>query len=525
MKVIEFNTTEKIQSASKKLEMAVGSTLGAGGRNVLFQTGNQFAITKDGVTVSKQVEFEDEAENAVAQIIKDAAARTAIEAGDGTTTSTVIANAIIQNVLENNAEVPMNVTRIRKGIEDAANDLINEISKNKKDINTREDIFNIAKISGNNDEAIGKMMLDVYDKVGRNGAVRLEETQSAKTHVDVVNGGQFESGYITQHFITNSTKRIAEYDNPVIFITDKKFENGIDELVPALEVMISKERPMVIICGGMEGEPLGTLAVNKTQRGMKILPIQAPYFGDERIEILEDISAMTGATLVSEAKGFNLSEITESMLGSADKVISDSGVTTIIGRHGKQEEIKSRIEHIKSMQEEDRSNDMKWRLEQRLASLTDGVGVIYVGGNSEAEMKDMYYRLEDALSATKAALNNGYVIGGGMSYYNAAEEIEKENKDYSDYSYSHGYKSMIKSAKSPLFRIMKNSGYTSSSKFPKEIGGKMGWDAVNVEVCDIEERGIIDPFKVIESSLKNASSVAAMLITTNVIITDERRKK
>lgn len=520
MKKIDSEAKEKIITSVEKLVNAVGSTLGAGGRNALIQMGPQYAITKDGVTVARQIEFEDETENAVAQIVKEAASRTARDAGDGTTTSIVLVYEIVSNILQDFKFDEMNVTKIRAGVEKAASDLIDIIKKSKKEISTDEEIKSIAAISGNNDEKIGQMMLDVFNSVGKEGAVRLEETSMNNTVVDVASGCQVESGYISPNFSNNQVKKIADYKDPAILITDKKFDGSFNELIPTLEVMLKIRKPKVIICGGMEGEPLGTLMINKMQEGLDVVVIEAPYFGTERIDILDDIAAITGGTVVSEARGFNLEDVTEAQLGSADRIIVDSTTTTILGRHGTEEVIKERVESINAQKEEDRDGNMSWRYSQRLASLTSGVGVIYVGGNSEAEMKDMFYRLEDSLSATKAALNHGYVIGGGMAYFNAAKKLEK--KRFKDQSFRTGYMAMVDAAKMPVSWIMSNAGHQGD--MPEELG-ELGYNAVTCELSDIEKDGIIDPYKVVEACIRNASSVAGMLITTNVIITDLKSRR
>jgi chaperonin GroEL len=523
MKKIEFNTKEKILSAIDKLSSAVGSTLGAGGRNALIQLGSDFAITKDGVTVARQIEFDDETENAVAQIVKEAAARTARDAGDGTTTSVVLVWEIIRDIMERDDFENLNVTKLRQGIEEASKHLIKEAAKKKKDITKDKEIENIATISGNNDPEIGKMMLDVYKAVGKEGAVRLEETEMNNTLVDVANGCQIESGYINANFSNNKAKRVVDYENPLIFITDKKFENGFDELTKPLELMLRANQPAIIICGGMEGEPLGTLVINRVQKGLRVAAVEAPYFGSERIDVLDDIAAMTGAVMVSETRGFKIEDVTLEMLGTADRIVIDEQTTTIFGRKGEKEEIEKRVDYIKTQQEEDRDGLMKWRLNQRLASLTAGVGVIYVGGHSEAEMKDMFYRLEDALAATKAALHSGYVAGGGLAYYRASDALPgmSETSLASNVPYAIGYTAMLNAAKAPVRWIMENAGFKGD--MPTEIG-KLGFNALTFELTNIEKQGIIDPFKVIESCISNAASVAGMLITTNVIITNKLKK-
>jgi chaperonin GroEL len=520
MKRIDFNAREAIISAVESLAVAVGSTLGAGGRNVLLQLGPQYAITKDGVTVARQIEFEDETENAVAQIVKEAAARTARDAGDGTTTSTVLVYEMVNRILNDQSIDEVNVTRVRAGIEEAAKDLIDIIEKSKKEVTTDRELKSIATVSGNNDESIGNMMLEVFNSVGKEGAVRLEETSMNKTVIDVAKGCQVDAGYANPNFANNVVKRVADYKDPAIFITDKKFEGSFTELIPVLEVMFKMKKPKIIICGGIEGEPLGSLVNNKIQQNLDIVAIEAPHFGTERMDILDDIAATTGGVVVSEARGFNIADVTEEQIGTADRIVVDGTTTTIIGRHGSEEAINERLKYIGTQKEEDREGNMAWRFNQRVASLTSGVGVIYVGGNSEAEMKDMYYRLEDSLSATQAAMSHGYVLGGGMAYYNAAKKLEK--KRFKDQSRKLGYMSMVKAAKKPVEWIMRNAGHQGA--IPAELG-LLGYNAVTCELSDIEKDGIIDPFKVVESCISNAASVAGMLITTNVIITDERKRK
>lgn len=524
MKIIEFNTKQIILSAVYKLAQAVGSTLGAGGRNALIQMGREYAITKDGVTVAKQIELEDESENAVAQIIRDAAIRTARDAGDGTTTSTVLVYEIVKEILENPDFKTSNVTSVRKGINDAAKDVLSVIKGFKKEITTNEEIKSIATISGNNDEFIGNMMLDVYTAVGKEGAVRIEETQQNDTKVDVIHGCQLESGYININFSTNDTRKTMEYKNPFIFITDKKFDNRFTEIIPPLEIAAKAKRPLIYICGGMEGEPEGTLVANKLRHGMQVGVIQAPYFGSERWDILDDLAAATGGVVVSEHRGMSIEDVTEEMLGTCDSIIADANTTTIIGRHGSEEEINKRIEYIKSQEAEDVNNEMTWRLKQRMASLTAGVGIIRVGGRSESEMKDVYYRIEDALAATKAALNSGYVLGGGMSYFKAAKSLKRKRGGN---GYALGYNAVLYACGSPLKWIINNAGddYLQLHSTLVSLEDNWGYDAVSCKICNISEKGIIDPFKVVESCINNSSSVASMLITTNVIITDQNKRK
>jgi chaperonin GroEL len=534
MKQIKFDkeAREKLEAGVKKLNDAVSSTLGAKGRNVIFQHGKNYLVTKDGVTVASQVELEDSIENAGAQIVKDAANRTARDAGDGTTTATVIACAIIEQALYH-VGAKANPMDLKRGIDMAVEDVINYIDKLKHEIKGQADIYNIARISGNNDPEIGKMISDIFKRVGKNGAIRLEETQANDTTVDVIEGCQFNSGYLSPVFITNQTKRTADYKDAVVLITDKIFQESFDDLIPALDIVIAKSEeiqkpiPILIICGGMEGETLGTLGINRAKKNFPVVAVNAPDFGTERLESLEDIAIITGGTVISEEKGIKITDIQPEHFGHADRIIVEQFGTTIIGRHGEAPAIQERVKTIEAQIEEDKNHTQKWRLNKRIAMMTGGVGVIYVGGNSETEMKDSYFRIEDALAATKAALDDGYVAGGGVAYLRAALASESEliSDERSDITL--GYLTLLNALKTPLETIADNAGKKGiivANDVANNKSANYGYDALEDNYGNMIKKGIIDPAKVVKTAIKNAASVAGMLITTNCVINDIPKK-
>jgi chaperonin GroEL len=482
------------------------------------------------VTVASQIELEDPIENAAAQIVKDAALRTSREAGDGTTTATVIASAIIEKALYY-VSTKANPMDLKRGIDMAVADVIEQVYNSSTPVNGRKDIFNIARISSNNDDKVGNMIADIFEKVGKSGAIRLEETQMSETVVEVVEGCQFNSGYLSPNFVNNATKRIADYQNVAVLITDKLFQESFDDLVPALNLIVEasneKEQavPLLIICGGMEGEPLGTLVINKMKQKFPVVAVTAPEFGTDRIEILEDIAVITGGTVISEEKGGSIKDMTMSDFGIADRVIVDNMTTTLIGRSGDPIAIEQRIATIEEQIVEDKNHNQTWRLNKRIATLTGGVGVVYVGGNSESEMKDAYYRIEDALAATKASMEGGYVAGGGIAYLRASDAIDDfplSNRDQ-----ELGYQCLLEALESPLKTIAENCGKKGDVVVDQVEGFKnlnRGYDALEDEYGDMIKKGIIDPTKVVVTAIKNAASVAGMLITTNCVINDKPKK-
>jgi chaperonin GroEL len=528
MKQINFkkDAHSKMQNGLNTLNEAVASTLGAKGKNVIFQQGSKYVITKDGVTVSKEIDLPDPIENAAVQVVKEAASRTAKEAGDGTTTSTVIACETASSGFKA-VKKGANPMDVKRGIDLAAANAVNMIKHMSYEVEDG-DIENIATISANNDPVIGKMIAGVFEKVGKTGAVRIEETQQSETTTDVIEGCQLNGGMLSPNFVNNTGKRTAEYSDALIFITDKKFETSFMELAPVIEVAAKEQKPIMIICGGMEGEPLGTLVFNKVKSQFPVVAVIAPEFGDKRMEILEDVAAITGGTVISEARGHKFDEVTIDNFGTADRVIASSEFTTIIGRHGEVPAMQKRVEMIGAQKEEDRNGQQAWYLNRRLATLTGGIGVIYVGGNSESETKESYFRIEDAVHATKAAMESGFVIGGGMAYWEIGEHLRGDygesipksiNKDTRK-----GYEALVNALFMPTFTIMKNSNASKLAwkQMTEMRPNDYGYDALNDKYCNLLDAGIIDPAKVVRSAIKNAASVAGMLITTDCIITNKQ---
>ena len=530
MKEIKFDreVREKLLDGVNKLNDAVSSTLGAKGRNVIFQQGRNYLVTKDGVTVASQIQLEDPVENAAAQIVMDAAKRTARDAGDGTTTATVLASAIIEQALQfvGSRANPMD---LKRGIDLATTEVLEYIDSITKSVEGNKDLLNIATISANNDPVIGKMIADVFKKVGKDGAVRLEETQMTETLTDVIEGCQFNSGYLSPNFVNNAVKKTVDYKDAAIMITDRTFQEAFSDLAPAIELIITKSNeqekaiPLLIVCGGMEGETLGSLVINKVKHQLPVVAVSIPDFGAERMETLDDLAVITGGTVITEDRGLHIQDMTLGHFGTVDRVVVDSVTTTLIGRHGNPEVMRKRVEGIENQIKEDKHAQESWRLKKRIATITGGVGVIYVGGNSESEMKDSYYRIEDALSATKAAMESGYVPGGGVALLLAYKDLwqELENRDQ-----QLGYEALHSSLVAPLKVMAENCGLEGSVVLQKVLDRKDGWgyNALTDQYRNMIKDGVIDPTKVVKTALKNAASVAGMLITTNCVITDKPKK-
>jgi len=549
MKKIEFDqeARDKLLSGVEKLNAAVSSTLGAKGRNVIFQIGNTYGVTKDGATVAANVQLEDPIENAACQIVKEAAARTARDAGDGTTTSTVLAHNMIKMAMNRINTTKANPMDLKRGIDAGVYDLVSQIEKMKIDVeDDSDDLYNIASISSNGDPFIANLISDIFKKVGRTGVVRMEHTQMTDTMSHVVEGCQLNAGMLSPSFATKNSGE-AEYENPLILITDKNFTGSVQDIVPAIEIAVAQKSPLLIVCGGMEGEALGSLVINKMKQKLPVVAVVAPEFGEKRMEILEDIATITGGAVISEQFGSSIEEMTLDGMGSADHIIADKDFTTIIGRHGDDQGIQDRYEAIKALKDSDMHKQETWRLDRRIASLTGGIGVIYVGGNSDTEMKDSYYRIEDALSATKAALESGYVAGGGIAYMRATNRLKDLKISHAaDIDRNHnsdfhiGYKLALDSMFSPFIAIVTNCGAIPSeilheveqyTKIPigaidksGALNENVGYNAANGEVVDMINKGIIDPVKVVVTAIKNAASVAGMILTTNVVIYDDKQK-
>ena len=502
------------------LANAVKVTLGPKGRNVII--GKSFGapqVTKDGVSVAKEIELEDELENMGAQMVKLVASKTNDLAGDGTTTATVLAQAIVKEGLKNVA-AGANPMDLKRGIDKAVEAIVSNLDKQSQKVgNSSEKIKQVAAISANNDDTIGELIAKAFDKVGKEGVITVEEAKGLDTYVDVVEGMQFDRGYLSPYFVTDSDKMVADLENPYILLFDKKISN-LQEILPILEPVAQSGRPLLIIAEDVEGQALATLVVNKLRGGLKIAAVKAPGFGDRRKAMLEDIAILTGGTVISEERGFSLENADLTMLGTAETVTIDKDNTTIVNGHGKQSDIKARVNQIKAQIETTTSDYDKEKLQERLAKLAGGVAVLYVGAASEVEMKEKKDRVDDALHATRAAVEEGIVAGGGVALVRAKKMLEKittENLDETT-----GVQIVNKAIEAPLRTIVENAGGEGSVVINKVLEGKkdFGYDAKSEQYVDMLKAGIIDPKKVTRIALENAASVAGMILTTECALVD-----
>ena len=504
------------------LANAVKVTLGPKGRNVII--GKSFGapqVTKDGVSVAKEIELEDELENMGAQMVKEVASKTNDLAGDGTTTATVLAQAIVKEGLKNVA-AGANPMDLKRGIDKAVETITADLEKQAKKVgNSSEKIEQVASISANNDNTIGKLIAKAFGKVGKEGVITVEEAKGTDTYVDVVEGMQFDRGYLSPYFVTDSDKMIADLENPYILLFDKKISN-LQEILPILEPVAQSGRPLLIIAEDVEGQALATLVVNKLRGGLKIAAVKAPGFGDRRKAMLEDIAILTGGVVISEERGFSLENADLTMLGTAESVMIDKDNTTIVNGNGKSSDIKARVNQIKAQIETTTSDYDREKLQERLAKLAGGVAVLYVGAASEVEMKEKKDRVDDALHATRAAVEEGIVAGGGVALVRAKKTLEKittENLDETT-----GVQIVNKAIEAPLRTIVENAGGEGSVVINKvlEVEGKkdFGYDAKSEAYVDMLKAGIIDPKKVTRIALENAASVAGMILTTECALVD-----
>ncbi|MBT8376909.1 MAG: chaperonin GroEL [Bacteroidia bacterium] len=502
------------------LANAVKVTLGPKGRNVII--GKSFGgpqVTKDGVTVAKEIELEDELENMGAQMVKEVASKTNDLAGDGTTTATVLAQAIVKEGLKNVA-AGANPMDLKRGIDKAVEALAANLEKQAKKVgNSSEMIKQVASISANNDDTIGDLIAKAFGKVGKEGVITVEEAKGTDTYVDVVEGMQFDRGYLSPYFVTDADKMIADLENPYILLFDKKISN-LQEILPILEPVAQSGRPLLIIAEDVEGQALATLVVNKLRGGLKIAAVKAPGFGDRRKAMLEDIAILTGGTVISEERGFSLENADLSMLGTAETVTIDKDNTTIVNGAGKAADIKARVNQIKAQIETTTSDYDKEKLQERLAKLAGGVAVLYVGAASEVEMKEKKDRVDDALHATRAAVEEGIVAGGGVALVRAKSVLEKLTTDNIDEVT--GIQIVARAIESPLRTIVENAGGEGSVVVAKVMEGKgaFGFDAKSETYVDMLKSGIIDPKKVTRIALENAASVAGMILTTECALVD-----
>jgi chaperonin GroEL len=502
------------------LANAVKVTLGPKGRNVIISKAfGAPNVTKDGVSVAKEVELEDELENMGAQMVKEVASKTNDLAGDGTTTATVLAQAIVKEGLKNVA-AGANPMDLKRGIDKAVTSIVDDLNKQSEVVgNSSEKIKQVASISANNDDVIGDLIATAFGKVGKEGVITVEEAKGTDTYVDVVEGMQFDRGYLSPYFVTDADKMIADLENPYILLFDKKISN-LQEILPILEPVAQSSRPLLIIAEDVDGQALATLVVNKLRGGLKIAAVKAPGFGDRRKAMLEDIAILTGGTVISEERGFSLENATLDLLGTAETVTIDKDNTTIVNGNGDGEAIKARVNQIKAQIETTTSDYDKEKLQERLAKLAGGVAVLYVGAASEVEMKEKKDRVDDALHATRAAVEEGIVAGGGVALVRAKKTLEKITTDNLDEVT--GVQIVARAIESPLRTIVENAGGEGSVVINKVLEGKkdFGYDAKADKYVDMLKAGIIDPKKVTRVALENAASVAGMILTTECALVD-----
>ena len=502
------------------LANAVKVTLGPKGRNVIISKSfGSPNVTKDGVSVAKEVELEDELENMGAQMVKEVASKTNDLAGDGTTTATVLAQAIVKEGIKNVA-AGANPMDLKRGIDKAVQAIIIDLEKQAQKVgNSSEKIKQVAAISANNDNTIGDLIATAFEKVGKEGVITVEEAKGMETYVDVVEGMQFDRGYLSPYFVTDADKMIADLENPYILLFDKKISN-LNEILPILEPVAQSSRPLLIIAEDVDGQALATLVVNKLRGGLKIAAVKAPGFGDRRKAMLEDIAILTGGTVISEERGFSLENATLDLLGTAETITIDKDNTTIVNGNGDAEAIKARVNQIKAQIETTTSDYDKEKLQERLAKLAGGVAVLYVGAASEVEMKEKKDRVDDALHATRAAVEEGIVAGGGVALVRTKKTLEKIATDNLDETT--GVQIVNKAIESPLRTIVENAGGEGSVVINKVLEGNknFGYDAKSESYVDMLEAGIIDPKKVTRVALENAASVAGMILTTECALID-----
>ena len=516
----DIEARDGLRKGVDALANAVKVTLGPKGRNVVIaKSFGGPTITKDGVSVAKEIELEDPIENMGAQMVKEVASKTNDEAGDGTTTATVLAQAIVKEGLKNVA-AGANPLDLKRGIDKAVSAIVKELKGQSEEVgSTSEKIEQVASISANNDYTIGKLIAKAMGKVGKEGVITVEEAKGTETTVDVVEGMQFDRGYLSPYFVTNADKMEAELETPYILLYDKKIST-MKELMPILEPVAQTGKPLLVIAEDIDGEALSTLVVNKIRGSLKIAAVKAPGFGDRRKAMLEDIAVLTGGTVVSEERGFTLEGVTLDMLGTAEKVTIDKDNTTVVNGKGDEAQIKTRVNQIKSQIESTTSDYDKEKLQERLAKLAGGVAVLYIGAASEIEMKEKKDRVDDALHATRAAVEEGIVAGGGVAFVRAQKvlnNIEVENDDEAT-----GIAIIKRAIEEPLRQIVSNAGGEGSVVVNKvsEAEGDFGFNAKTDEYVNMLEAGIIDPTKVTRIALQNAASVSGMILTTEATISD-----
>ena len=513
------NARSKMEAGINKLADTVKVTLGPKGRNVVLERAyGSPLITNDGVTIAREIELEDKAENMGAQLLREVATKTNDVAGDGTTTATLLAQAIIKAGLKNLA-AGSNPMILQKGIKKAVEKTIESLQKQSVKIESKEKIANVASVSAG-DEEIGKLISEAMEKVGNDGVITVEESKSMGTTLEVVEGMQFDRGYVSSYMVTDTEKMIAELDNPYILITDKKITN-IQDILPVLEQIVQSGKALLIIAEDIEGEAMATLVVNKLRGTFNCVAVKAPGFGDRRKAMLEDIAILTGGTVVSSDLGYELKDTTIDMLGSAQKVKVEKENTVIVKGAGDDEKIKERVKQLRAQYEESESDFDREKLQERLAKLSGGVAVVQVGAATETELKEKKLRIEDALNATRAAVEEGIIAGGGVALIDTIEDV-RPLLDETEGDEKTGVMIILRALEEPLRQIAENAGKEGSvivsAVFEKEKG--MGYDALHDKYVDMIKEGIVDPTKVTRSALQNAASVAAMVLTTEATVTD-----
>ena len=524
-KDVKFSTDarDKMLHGVDVLSNAVRVTLGPKGRNVVLDKSyGAPRVTKDGVTVAKEIELEDKFENMGAQMLREVASKTSDIAGDGTTTATVLAQAIVKEGIKLVA-AGMNPMDLKRGIDLAVDEIVKDIARQAKKVKSSEEIAQVGTVAANGEKAIGDMIAKAMQKVGNEGVITVEEAKSLESELEVVEGMQFDRGYISPYFITNAEKMVAELESPYILIYEKKL-SGLQALLPLLELVVQSGKPLLIIAEDVEGEALATLVVNKLRGGLKVAAVKAPGFGDRRKAMLQDIAVLTGGELISEDLGIKLENVTVQMLGKAKRVTITKDDTTIVSGAGKKPEIEGRIAQIKQQIEDTTSDYDKEKLQERLAKLAGGVAVIKVGGSSEIEVKERKDRVDDALNATRAAVEEGIVPGGGVALLWAAKslKVKGDNEDQEA-----GISIIRRALQAPIRQIAENAGVEGSIVVGKVTDHKspsFGFDAQTGEYGDLIAKGIIDPAKVVRVALQDASSVAGLLVTTEAMVAERPKK-
>lgn len=520
----DIDARDQLKKGIDQLASAVKVTLGPKGRNVVIE--KKFGapqITKDGVTVAKEIELKDKFENVGAQMVKEVASKTNDDAGDGTTTATVLAQSIIEVGIKN-VTAGANPMDLKRGIDKAVQKVIESIKKQSHDVGeSNEKIEQVATISANNDSAIGKLIADAMQAAGREGVITVEEAKGTEDELKTVEGMQFDRGYISPYFVTDTEKMEATLEHPYVLLTDKKIST-MKDLMPILESAVQNGKPLMIISEDIEGEALATLVVNKIRGSLKVAAVKAPGFGDRRKEMLEDIAILTGGTVITEDKGLTLENATLDMLGTCEKISIDKENTTIVNGDGAKENIDARVNQIKAQIEASTSDYDKEKLQERLAKLAGGVAVIYVGAASEVELKEKKDRVDDALSATRAAVEEGIIPGGGVAYIRAIKELENFKGDNEDETT--GIAIVKRAIEEPLRQIVENAGVEGSVVVQKVIEGKedYGYNARTNQFENLYESGVIDPTKVARIAIENAASIAGMFLTTECVITEEEEE-